>query len=137
MASWHFDGKHAGPGGKVSARALAAILSLMVATGLAATIDTVSATAATTKHGPARQCTAVADVLADGPTLTADPVGYAEAQVLPLRQLKLSDPTLRRAVQQLDSAYTAFSAGNGSHKAKAAMKTAEARVNAICPTAAP
>ena len=137
MASLHLERKHAGPGGKISARALAAILSLIVATGLAATIDTVSATAAVAEHSPARQCTAVADVLANGPTTDVDPVGYAEAQVLPLRQLKLSDPTLRRAVQQLDSAYAAVSAGNGSHKTKATVKAAEARVNAICPTAAP
>jgi hypothetical protein len=137
MASLHFDGKHAGLGGKVVARTLAAIVSLVVASGLVATIDTVSATAATTKHGPARQCTAVADVLANGPTTDVDPVGYAEAQVLSLRQLKLSDPTLRRAVQQLDSAYAAVNASNGSHKAEAAAKVAEARVDAICPTAAP
>src|SRR5580704_7962900 len=118
MASLTCDEKHAGLGRKTVARTLAAIFSLVVATGVVTTIDTVSATAAVAKHGPARQCTAVADVLSDGPTLTADPVGYAEAQVLPLRQLKLSDPTLRRAVQQLDSAYAAFSASNRSRKTK-------------------
>jgi hypothetical protein len=125
-----------GSGKRMSWRGMAAMASLAVATGLVSATG-ISSAAAATKHGPARQCTAVADVLADGPTADVDPVGYAEAQILSLRQLKLSDPTLRRAVQQLDSAYVAVNVSNGSHKAKAAAKVAEARLNAICPTAAP
>ncbi len=130
MASSALGGK------RISGRAMVATAALVVATGLVSVTGTISASAATTKHGPARQCTAVADVLANGPTAHVDPVGYAEAQVLPLRQLKLSDPTLRRAVRQLDSAYAAVNASNGSHKAKTAAKAAAARVDAICPTAA-
>jgi hypothetical protein len=84
-------------------------------------------------------CTAVSDVLADGPDPAADSVGYAEAQVLPLRQLELADATLAHAVEQLDAAYKAFSSTNGAKGTPAAIKVsaAEKAVNAICPNAAP
>ena len=66
-----------------------------------------SQTSSTVSLGSAVQqaCTSVADVLADGPDPGADPVGYAQAQVLPLRQLTISDATLHRAVLTLASAY--------------------------------
>jgi hypothetical protein len=84
-------------------------------------------------------CTTVSDVLANGPDPDADPVGYAEAQVLPLRQLTLADTTLAHAVDQLDTAYKAFSSTNGAKGTPAAIKVsaAEKAVNAICPNAAP
>lgn len=124
----------------IAARALAATASLVVAAGLVTATGVTAASAARSKHvkhGPAPQCTAVSDVLADGPTLTADPVGYAEAQVLPLKQLKLSYPPLKQAVAQLDAAYKAYSSSNGSSKAAVKVTVAQDRVNAICPTAAP
>ena len=84
-------------------------------------------------------CTAVSDVLSDGPDPDADPVGYAEAQVLPLEQLKLSDATLSQAVHRLIAAYKAFSATNGAKGTAAAIKVSAAQtaLNAICPNAAP
>src|SRR5580658_9784510 len=39
-----------------------------------------------------RACRQVSAVLADGPDPDSDPVGYAEAQILPLRQVHTSDP---------------------------------------------
>ncbi|QMU71077.1 hypothetical protein [Streptacidiphilus sp. P02-A3a] len=91
-------------------------------------------------QGTARQqaCTAVSTVLADGPDADADSVGYAEAQVLPLRQLKLGDPVVGQAVSQLDSAYQAFStAGTAAAPAAAiAVTKAQNAVNALCPGAA-
>jgi hypothetical protein len=85
-----------------------------------------------------QQCTSVADVLSDGPDPTADPVGYAEAQIVPLRQLKITDTALRRAVQQLATAYQAYSTSTGAAGTAAALQSskAEAAVNAICPGAA-
>jgi hypothetical protein len=85
-----------------------------------------------------QQCSSVAAVLSDGPDPTADPVGYAEAQVLPLRQLKITDAPLRRAVQQLATAYQAYSSSSGAAGTAAAVQAskAEAAVNAICPGAA-
>lgn len=81
-----------------------------------------------------QDCTAVADVLSDGPDPGADAAGYAQAQVLPLRQLKISDAALQRDVLALADAYQAFSAGTGS---TAAVTKAENSVNSICPQAAP
>jgi hypothetical protein len=84
-------------------------------------------------------CTAVSDVLSDGPDPDVDPVGYAEAQVLPLGQLKLSDATLNRSVHRLDAAYKAFSSTNGAKGTSAALRVSAAQhaLNAICPNAAP
>jgi hypothetical protein len=77
-------------------------------------------------------------VLSDGPDPDADPVGYAEAQILPLRQLTIGDAKLHQAVLTLAGAYQAFSAGTKPGGATAALKVskAEAAVNAICPQAA-
>lgn len=84
-------------------------------------------------------CTAVSDVLSDGPDPDVDPVGYAEAQVLPLAQLKLSDATLSRSVRRLDAAYKAFSVTDGAKGTSAALGVSAAQhaLNAICPDAAP
>jgi hypothetical protein len=86
-----------------------------------------------------QDCTSVSDVLSDGPDPDADSVGYAEAQILPLRQLKIGDVTLSRDVQALARAYQAFSTGSGagSPTAAAAVAKAENSVNSICPQAAP
>ena len=83
-------------------------------------------------------CTSVADVLSDGPDPGSDPVGYAEAQVLPLRQLAISDATLHSAVLTLASAYQTFSTSTTSTRAasSAAVTNAENEVNKICPQAA-
>jgi hypothetical protein len=86
-----------------------------------------------------QDCTTVADVLSDGPDPGADAVGYAQAQVLPLRQLKISDTALHQAVLALAAAYQAFSSGSGASNSAAAHQVtkAENAVNAICPEAAP
>jgi hypothetical protein len=80
-------------------------------------------------------CTNVADVLSDGPDSGADPVGYAQAQVLPLEQLQISETKLRQAVQNLDSAYRTFSSSGGKQGASQVSAT-ESALNAICPGAA-
>jgi hypothetical protein len=84
-----------------------------------------------------QDCTAVADVLSDGPDPGADSVGYAQAQVLPLRQLKIDDAALHRDVLALANAYQAFSSGSGARNAATAVAKAENSVNSICPQAAP
>lgn len=93
-----------------------------------------SATSTSTKQ---QDCTAVANVLSDGPDPDADSIGYAEAQVLPLQQLKLTDPTIRTAVQQLDAAYKAFSSSNGGTGTAIKVSSAERAINHLCPNAAP
>ena len=99
-----------------------------------------SQTSSTVSLGSAVQqdCTSVADVLSDGPDPGSDPVGYAQAQVLPLRQLTISDVTLHRAVLTLASAYETFSTSSSSTRATSAagVTKAENEVNKICPQAA-
>jgi hypothetical protein len=89
-------------------------------------------TAATGKTGQK-----VSAVLSDGPDPDADPVGYAEAQVLPLRQLHGPDKALGNAISQLASAYERYFASNGkSSTAKEAVAVASKRIDSFRPGAA-
>jgi len=82
-------------------------------------------------------CSQVSAVLSDGPDPDADPVGYAEAQILPLGQIHTSDSQLRAAIGKLASAYRAFFDSNGSSSsAKLAVTAASKRINSFCPGAA-
>ncbi|WP_160312268.1 hypothetical protein [Streptacidiphilus albus] len=127
-----------------TARPLALVACVVLATaGLAACGSSSSSSAsssASALQGTARQqaCLQVGDVLADGPDADADSVGYAQAQVLPLQQLKLSDSAVQQAVSQLDSAYQAFSTASVSAAPADAIAVAKAQdaVNALCPGAA-
>jgi hypothetical protein len=84
-----------------------------------------------------QSCRQLEAVLSDGPEPAADPVGYAQAQVLPLRHLRTSDKRLHGAIEGLASAYQAFSAKNGvGRSARDAVTAAAERVDAICPRAA-
>jgi hypothetical protein len=78
----------------------------------------------------------VADVLSDGPDPGSDPIGYAEAQVIPLHQLKVSDTKLRDAVGNLAAAFQAY-ASKGGRSLAAKVSSEENVLNAICPGAAP
>ncbi len=73
-------------------------------------------------------------MLSNGPDPTADPVGYAEAQVLPLRQIHTSQKTLQRAIDKLAAAYQAFSWSDG-RAGKPAVTQASRELNLICPGA--
>jgi hypothetical protein len=66
-------------------------------------------------------CSQVSAVLSDGPDPQADPVGYAEAQILPLGQIRTSDGELRTAINGLAGAYREYFASE--------------RIDAICPGA--
>jgi hypothetical protein len=82
-------------------------------------------------------CAQVSAVLSDGPDPDSDPVGYAEAQILPLGQIHTSDAQLRAAIGKLASAYRAFFDSNGgSSSAKLAVAAASKRINSLCPGAA-
>lgn len=73
----------------------------------------------------------MANVLSDGPDADTDPVGYAQAQVKPLKDLAIADPTLQKAVLQLDSAYKARS--EGDTRGAAHVAAAEKTLHAACP----
>lgn len=85
----------------------------------------------------ASSCQAVAAVLSDGPSPAADPVGYAEAQIRPLTEVRAGDPALRRDVQRLDRAYRQVFDSDDSPSAASAASKASARLDGVCPRAAP
>ncbi len=61
-------------------------------------------------------------------------MGYAEAQIRPLRAIQTSDQTLRTAIRDLAAAYARVFASNGTNRAASKAVTAAAgKVNAICP----
>jgi hypothetical protein len=81
-------------------------------------------------------CEQVTAALSDGPDPGSDPVGYAEAQILPLGQVRTSDPALRAAIADLAGSYRQFFASDGKSKqAAGAVAKAAAEVNKLCPGA--
>jgi hypothetical protein len=85
----------------------------------------------------AATCEQVSAVLSDGPDPDADPVGFAEAHILLLRQISTPDQSLRGALSQLADANQSFAASNGkSANAKEAVAVADKKINSICPGAA-
>jgi hypothetical protein len=88
--------------------------------------DTVSIAAA---------CQQVVAALADGPDPDADPVGYALAQIKPLRAIQTSDESLRSAIVSLANAYQSFYNDNGTKAATALVTSAGNRLDTFCPGA--
>jgi hypothetical protein len=81
-------------------------------------------------------CAQVDAVLSDGPDPGADPLGYAEAQVLPLQQIHAPSPTLSTAISALATDYQSFYVANGAGSTvKADLNSAINRINSLCPGA--
>jgi hypothetical protein len=80
-------------------------------------------------------CQDVTAVLSDGPDPDSDPVGYALAQVKPLRQIQTSERALKTAIDNLAAAYESVVETNNSNPAKQAVSVASGRVDTICPGA--
>ncbi len=78
-------------------------------------------------------CKHLEAVLSDGPEPEADPVGYAQAQILPLRHVHATDVKLAGAIAGLASAYQEFSSRNGSTHAKEAVSAATRTLETLCP----
>jgi hypothetical protein len=78
-------------------------------------------------------CKQIEAVLSDGPDPEADPVGHAQAQILPLREIHTSDGTLHRAIDTLAAANQSFSSTSGSSAAKSAVSTANKTIEHLCP----
>ena len=116
--------------------AAAAIVMLALATMVSACGSSGHATA-TAAAAPAAEsaCDQVGDALSNGPDPDADPVGYAEAQIQPLRQIHATNPALAQAITTLAGAYSSFYAANGTGPAKSALNTAIKRINSLCPDA--
>jgi hypothetical protein len=82
-----------------------------------------------------QSCAAVAAVLGNGPDPGEDPLGYAEAQILPLRTVGTTGTAMHREVVALSDAYGQFESTNGSAAAASAVERASARLDATCPGA--
>lgn len=115
-------------------RAGAAIAALLLGSTL---LGACGSSASKATAAVEQACKRVEAVLSDGPEPAADPVGYAEAQILPLRQIRTPDGKLHEAIHGLATAYETFFADRGSGRAaSSAVSAAVARVDAICPGAA-
>jgi hypothetical protein len=107
------------------------------ATASASPASASPASASSAKATTQATCEQIGAVLSDGPDPDADPVGYAQAQVLPLRHVTVASQTLRTVVGQLADAYQQFYSSNGkSTDAKEAVAVATKKLNSICPGAA-
>jgi len=78
-------------------------------------------------------CEQVQAALSDGPDPEADPVGHAQAQILPLREIHTADGALHRAIETLAAAYQSFSSTDGSSAAKSAVSAASKTIEHLCP----
>ena len=78
-------------------------------------------------------CKQVEAALSDGPDPEADPVGHAQAQILPLREIHTTDEALHQAIDTLAAAYQSFSSTDGSSAAKSAVSAASETVEHLCP----
>jgi hypothetical protein len=109
-------------------RGVAVLGALSLAAVLLAACGTSDAKAAVSTS----TCQQVGAVLSDGPDPTADPVGYAEAQILPLRSLHSSTVTLQRDINALADAYGAFFHSDGSAASAAAVAMASRTMDHAC-----
>jgi hypothetical protein len=123
------------PGRPGRTLALTALLALALTLPVSAcSSGPAASTAATTTTQQA--CQQVSDVLANGPDPDADPLGHAEAQILPLRQIRTPDATIATAIAGLADAYSGYLAADGAGKtATATLTTAINKINALCPDA--
>ena len=104
---------------------------LLGACGSSTASSTASSNAGTVAASGA--CTQVSAALSDGPDPDADPIGYAQAQILPLHQISTSNDRLRTDIDGLAVAYQAVVATNNSAAAKQAVARASNKVDALCP----
>jgi hypothetical protein len=81
-------------------------------------------------------CQRVAAALSDGPDPGSDPVGYAEAQILPLKQIHTSDATLGKAITALEVDYSRYFTADGhGTSVSSALNSAVTTINKLCPGA--
>jgi hypothetical protein len=92
---------------------------------------------ATIRPAPTTTCERVTAVLSNGPDPQEDPVGYAQAQVLPLAHIHTADGRLGRAITTLDDAYRGLLTSKGTRGTRAAVTAAARRLDSYCPGAAP
>jgi hypothetical protein len=122
--------------GAVLATTVLAMTVLVSACGSGAHTATGQAASGHTVPAAQQTCLQVDAVLSDGPDPGADPLGYAEAQILPLEQIHALDLTLGTAISTLAGAYQGYYAAHGTGSAATStLNTAISRINALCPGA--
>jgi hypothetical protein len=124
--------------GKVRSMTIAAAAIVMLAlTTMISACSSSAQPAKTAAAAPVAEptCEQVGDALSDGPDPDTDPVGYAEAQIQPLRQIHATSSTLAQAITTLAGAYSSFYTANGTGPAKSTLNTAIKRINSLCPDA--
>jgi hypothetical protein len=133
MTRQHYAGRPApraagpAPGFALAVSLAAALVLAACSSGRAVSAAPASSTA----------CAQISAALSDGPDPGADPVGYAEAQIRPLRAIRTGDTALHAAISRLASAYAAVYDTDGKSAAAArAVTAASKKVNDICPGAA-
>jgi hypothetical protein len=128
-------GTDAGLGRTGRRRKLVLALTLSAVAGIAAAfLVTACGSGQPSAATLSTNCTQVSATLSDGPDPGSDPIGYAEAQVRPLRELRLADGELRTAVSRLADAYAAvFTSNDTSAAASRRLSAAVAALNKICP----
>jgi hypothetical protein len=121
-----------------------AVVPLALAACSAGGSDTASSTSApgggaAVAKAPAALCNELNAVLSDGPDPSADPVGYALSQILPLQQqVHASDTSVMATVNQLIAADQAFYNSNGADKsAGATIQEDYKAIDKACPGVAP
>jgi hypothetical protein len=92
----------------------------------------------TQAKAPGALCDKVLAVLSDGPDPTADPVGYALSQILPLGDIHTTYRPVGQALADLVAADKALVKSNGSdHAAATSITRSDDRLNKSCPGVAP
>jgi hypothetical protein len=111
----------------------AAVATALALAALLAACGSSSTSTLSSAQVKQQTCKQLEAVLSDGPEPEADPVGHAQAQVLPLRQIDTSDARLHQAIDTLASAYQAFSSSDGRGSAKSAVSSATKAIEHLCP----
>ncbi len=112
---------------------VALIAAPLLATTSCASGASTAKTAKPTKAAIERTCTSVSDALADGPDPDVDPVGYALAQIRPLRAINTSDMALQKDITALDAAYQKVYATKDKKGTQTAVNKAGKALDTICP----
>jgi hypothetical protein len=110
--------------------------AVVLSVSLASACGTSTSTSDPSTQAGGSNCRQVNAALSDGPDPQADPVGYALAQVAPLRRLAptTSDPTLRQAMDRLVTDFEAQYRDNGTETGvNKAVNRALAQVQSLCP----
>lgn len=116
---------------KFAVAALVIVAAVIVALRLSSSGEPSSSAAATSAT-----CLKVSAALSDGPDPSADPVGYAQAQILPLRQITTANAPLKRAITDLSNAYKTFYDDGGGASAESLVRRASRVIDDYCPGAA-